>query len=770
MKITLAKYSATQVIGYRSNQEVIGPVLLGGVGSIQTQSTHGIYKVMLPLHDGSDAVFAGVCLDKVTTIFPMYPLQGQVQHDIEQAYKANGGNTDDLPALPEAVGGDVDFLIGIRYLRYHPEPIFTLPSGLTIYQSPFLNADGTQGVVGGPHAIFTEVSKAHYTERGSQSSHFSEQLQLYSSGYMLSPDEYYLDQKFPKDIKRDGIYHSDMVQDSTQQPSHVQNTHFSESGRIDCISLATSRKEKLFHEVEDAGSEIFYRCMDCRDCKNCLKGDKIELISVKEEIEQDVINKSVKVNLPIGESEASLPIIHDAPNKLAPNKKIALAVFTSQIKRLTPEEKREVIKAEQKLQDLGYVDYVRNLTPAQQQNLRDNVIHNYLPWRTLWNLNSCTTSNQLVFDASLPTASSYSLNDILANGRNTMNKLVEIMIRWCGHLVACRSDVQKIYNSVKLCEEDWCFQRYIWEKELNLNNIPEEKVIKTIIYGVKSSGNQAERALREVGRMMKDEYPLVNEVIQDDIYVDDCMSGSSSIKAAFQLGDELDVVLRKGGFTLKGITFSGQRPMPELTQDGISVSVAGCKWYSEDDKIALDISDLNFSKKLRGKKNTDVDNKIPDILTRRDCVGKVAEVFDLTGRATPLIAAMKLSLIDLVDRNLSWDDALTNDLKDIWLSHFDMLEELKSVKFNRAVVPQDAVNLDVNTIELGDASQRLACSAIYVRFARKCGIYSCQLIFSRSKLIKKTSPSHVQNYLPHCSTHILLRWCDVHFESTLHLI
>ena len=53
------------------------------------------------------------------------------------------------------------------------------------------------------------------------------------------------------------------------------------------------------------------------------------------------------------------------------------------------------------------------------------------------------------------------------------------------------------------------------------------------------------------------------------------------------------------------------------------------------------------------------------------------------------------------------------------------------------MVPEDAVNLDIETIEMADASQDLACTAVYIRFTRKCGQFSCQLIFSRSKIIPK---------------------------------
>ena len=89
------------------------------------------------------------------------------------------------------------------------------------------------------------------------------------------------------------------------------------------------------------------------------------------------------------------------------------------------------------------------------------------------------------------------LNDILAKGKNNTNKLVEIVIRWSKNRIGFHADIKQMYNTVQLRQEDWCVQRYIWQKDLDKSKIPKEKIIKTLIYGVKSSGNQAERGLRE---------------------------------------------------------------------------------------------------------------------------------------------------------------------------------------------------------------------------------------------------------------------------------
>ena len=96
--------------------------------------------------------------------------------------------------------------------------------------------------------------------------------------------------------------------------------------------------------------------------------------------------------------------------------------------------------------------------------------------------------------------------------------------------------------------------------------LPEEKIIKTLIYGVKSIGNQAERDPRETARLSAEEYPQVNQIVQNDIY-------------ALQRADKLELVLNRGGLTLKGITFTGGDPPSVLSTEDSSVNVAGMKCF-----------------------------------------------------------------------------------------------------------------------------------------------------------------------------------------------
>ena len=70
--------------------------------------------------------------------------------------------------------------------------MYSLPNGLSIYESQFLNPDGSRGIVGGPHRIFTEVHK-NLGSHLSMGAYLTDIAQAYQNGYKLSVDISLLD-------------------------------------------------------------------------------------------------------------------------------------------------------------------------------------------------------------------------------------------------------------------------------------------------------------------------------------------------------------------------------------------------------------------------------------------------------------------------------------------------------------------------------------------------------------------------------------------------
>ena len=706
----------------RAKQTLPGPLELIGVGDKRTSSEHGEYAICIPMATGEQVILTGVCLVTITSSFPGYSLKN-VEEDIRNRCQLIGGDelVSRLPEIPSALeGGDIDIIIGSQYMRYFPKTVFELDTGLRIFESKFVSADGTRGALNGPHELFeTGGSRGN-----SLFSFYLEDMRIVRS----IPNEVPLlsANSFPTSERgSDGA----ACEGCSCWPCCVNVVYAAKQAPLNA---------KRFEDVEHAGSEVTFRCIDCRSCKKCKSGPRVEAISLQEELEQNIIEKCVHVDLEAGRAVAKLPFLFDPLTHLErSNEHVANRVFKSQLNVLNANEndKRSVLEFESKLQAAGYVDYVRNLSEEKRDLIFNSPVQYFIPWRPAYKEDSVSTPCRMVFDATMSSKGACSLNSLLAKGANNLNNLQSIAIRWSSRFHAFHSDVQKMYNRVLLDKAHWCYQLYLFSENLNLGDVPEWKVIQTVIYGVRPSGGLAQCALRRTVELCQHEFPLAYQPIVNDTYMDDCASGTESVSSSNKVMDEIQVALSKGGFSLKGFTTSGSPPPEQLTQDGESVSVFGLKWFPEGDFYRLNIGELNFSPKRRGRKVLDNTGKIPDILTLRNCVSRASEIFDLLGKAAPIVKGLKLDISTLHKQCIGWDDPIPSELKELWISNFQTINDLANVNFQRAVVPPDALNLDVETIDLADAGENLVCSAIYARFLRRDGSFSCQLIFARTKVI-----------------------------------
>ena len=206
-------------------------------------------------------------------------------------------------------------------------------------------------------------------------------------------------------------------------------------------------------------------------------------------------------------------------------------------------------------------------------------------------------------------------------------------------------------------------------------------------------------------------------------------SGTRSSDKTDEVTDQLQGTMATGGYFFKGISKSGEDPPSNLSADQCSVLVGGLRWFPKGDFTKLKVKDLNFNRKIRGKKSKIGAGVIPEKLTLRDCASKVAELFDPTGKVAPITGGMKIDVSILHKRKMDWDDPLPNELKNVWCENFDVLKELGTLKFQRAVIPQDAVSLDVELICSADAGEDLICASVHARYRLCNGKHSCQLIF-----------------------------------------
>ena len=193
--------------------------------------------------------------------------------------------------------------------------------------------------------------------------------------------------------------------------------------------------------------------------------------------------------------------------------------------------------------DLGHLE----LVPAAEINKHCADVF-YLPHHSVTKDSSTTSKLRVVFDASAKTSGGGpSLNDTLMTGPVIQDSLFNILSRFRVHQIALSADVAKMYRQICLARPDKDFHRMLWRND-------PKKPIKTyrmtrVTYGIRSSAYHSTRSLTETALDVDDE--ITAQVIRNDFYVDDALTGADTVEEAVVLQDNLISTLKKGGFDLR---------------------------------------------------------------------------------------------------------------------------------------------------------------------------------------------------------------------------
>ena len=469
----------------------------------------------------------------------------------------------------------------------------------------------------------------------------------------------------------------------------------------------------------------------------------LEYVSLKEEKEQYMIETCVTLLEEERKLVATLPFIADPTVHLKPNFCIANKVFETQMKLIAKDDqiRTEVLSSHNKLLLKGHVCKYDDL-PDHIKELVDDGPGYFIPWRCVWKASSLSTPCRMVFDASARTPGGDSLNNILAKGTNTLSSLFTILLRFRLKLSGFCADVSMAYNGVKIDESHYKYQKYLFKEELKNEAKTDVMVVRTLIYGVKPSGNITISSFHKLADFCIENNPENTKgatALKDDAYMDDIVSSQDSHEDSIAVSKQLEFTLNIGSMSVKEITIAGSPPTEKVSADGRHIGLVGMLWDSEADLIKLDIKDLYLGKAKRGKLPDPVKGDVATALRgkfcRRTVTGKVAGVFDPEGLVTPVTAKFKLHLHDLCVLKLDWDDAIPEEYLERWVSNLDDIQKLKDVRFRRSVVHPDTESLDMSLIVSSDASKEIGIATVHSRMKLKSGLYHVQLVCAKSKIV-----------------------------------
>ena len=399
-------------------------------------------------------------------------------------------------------------------------------------------------------------------------------------------------------------------------------------------SIAKFRNALNDEELED---KLGFRCAECAKCLTCKTSSRRTAISLREAREQQFIEESVRVDTKLRRVLVNYPFLKDPVEYLSgvhrnPNNYgQAVKVYKTQCRK-SDTVKEGMRKVHADLVEKGFMVKLEDMDKKKKELIKNASFQHYNPWRLVMKMDSMTTPVRMVVD---PTMTSF--NEILAKGENRIGLIFTIMIRRRCMQYIWSSDISKLYNQLILDDPSLPYSLFLYSAALNPEKEPDVWVMVRAWYGIVSTGGQAGYALDKLTEMMADEFPEAYRTLRENRYVDDLLSGAQDKESREKQITAVQEVLKRGGFNLKFVVRSGDKPSDKASSDGETMKLLGYKWDPEKDELSPGLGELNLNKKRRGEKKPnlepvrtikDAENLLSGILlTRSLIVGKISEFF-----------------------------------------------------------------------------------------------------------------------------------------------
>ena len=125
------------------------------------------------------------------------------------------------------------------------------------------------------------------------------------------------------------------------------------------------------------------------------------------------------------------------------------------------------------------------------------------------------------------------------------------------------------------------YSLFLYGKELDQEKDPEIWVMVRAWYGMVSTGGQAGFSLDQLTELLGEKYPEVYKTLRENRYVDDILSGEGSKEKREEQIEAVQEVLKRGGFSLKFVVKSREKPLEKASTDRETMKLLGYKWDPE---------------------------------------------------------------------------------------------------------------------------------------------------------------------------------------------
>ncbi|XP_075151077.1 uncharacterized protein LOC142225183 [Haematobia irritans] len=428
-----------------------------------------------------------------------------------------------------------------------------------------------------------------------------------------------------------------------------------------------------------------------------------------------------------GKYVVRLPFRQDLPPEmsLGPSRRSALGQFLRMEKTLknSKELEAEYIKVLSEYWDLNHME----LSSSNETFENNRYTTYYLPHHAVIRPESSSTKVRVVFNASKKTSTGVSLNDVLYTGPTLQNDLMLIILRWRFYQFVFNGDIEKMYRQIYVDEEDRSFQKILFRKS------PAEKIqdycLKTVTFGVSCAPYLAIRTLLQLAEDGKVTHPVAASILENQVYVDDILSGGHTILEAQSYIMELIDLLQSAGFPLKKMTANHPQILQHLPRENLlnedflrfketsETKTLGIRWNAMTDDFFYKVA--NFS-------------VVDAPITKRKILSFVAKLFDPAGWLAPIIVLAKILMQQLWIDGTEWDEEVKPHSLDKWNFFISDFSEIENLKIPRWIRYSPECKLQIHGF--CDASEKAYCACIYVVSTFPNGSRTSSLLASKSKV------------------------------------
>ncbi len=368
---------------------------------------------------------------------------------------------------------------------------------------------------------------------------------------------------------------------------------------------------------------------------------------------------------PDGRYVVSLPRVKNPP-ELGESRSIALRRFVQNERSLQRKEK--IKQFNDVIEEYFTLDHAEPVPPNETKKTGTTVY--YMPVQGVIKDSSTTTKLRAVFDASSPSSSGISLNDTLLTGPSLYPLLTDIILRFRLHKIAFSADIGKMFREIVLHPKERDLHRFLHRDKCG--QIRDFRM-KRLTFGVKSSPFLATKVIRHLAESSHESHPQASNAILNSFYVDDLLSGASSISEAKNIQEELCDLLKSAGMNLRKwrsncLDFRNSIPQELLETADLqlpspldSTKALGMHWDVKNDAFHISVPS--------------VDNQP---ITKRVVASVSAKVYDVLGLFAPAVIPSKILLQELWQLQLNWDTPIPDHLEKKWHAWASELSAISS--------------------------------------------------------------------------------------------